>query len=384
MYKTNYKSFGYYTRTTSSDPWIAQTAAYSSTEEMASTNHFPLDTEVDDGGPWLLIKHSLDYTFAFEPMPSGFGNFYGNYSCSPSANGNVEPPSQISKSEMWARGATAIARSAPTNPLVNLASSGAESVSAGLGLSVPGYRTWRERTKLARSAGDEYLNVEFGWLPLVSDIRKTMYSVKHHTELVKAYVDGSDRKTRVGYRFPGQNDNAVLKNIVIQPFPAVAFNTFGVGTATFKTFEETWFSGCFKYHVPLGTDTASKLARYESLANHLLGTRITPEVLWNAAPWSWLADWFGNIGDVLHNISVLGHDGLVMQYGYIMNHRLQHFILEGTIGGRNVARFQIDEYKRRENATPYGFGFNMSALSSQQIAILTALGLTKGVPGFSH
>jgi hypothetical protein len=132
-----------------------------------------------------------------------------------------------------------------------------------------------------------------------------------------------------------------------------------------------------------------RLRRYEALANHLFGTRITPELVWNLAPWSWAFDWFTNAGDVIHNISLLGVDGLVLQYGYAMRsmnvkHEMVQTVTSG-LGGRNLGfggltstRLVFTETKQRIRANPYGFGIDDLSLSGRQLAILAALGLTKG------
>jgi hypothetical protein len=143
----------------------------------------------------------------------------------------------------------------------------------------------------------------------------------------------------------------------------------------------------------IGDDLGSKFKRFEQEANYLLGTRLTPEVVWNLAPWSWAADWFGNTGDILRNISYLGADGLVMQYGYIMHHeQAQSHMWANTSGwtGFNglgqitnpylssLWRTDKSDMKIRRSATPYGFGVDTSSLSTKQWAILAALGISKG------
>jgi hypothetical protein len=117
-----------------------------------------------------------------------------------------------------------------------------------------------------------------------------------------------------------------------------------------------------------------------------LGTRITPELIWELTPWSWAVDWFTNAGDVIHNISQLGSDGLVMQYGYAMRHmrvheyHRGHYSFSDSVGTHvgTVAREIGSEWKQRVAAHPYGFGIDDTSLSARQTAILAALGLTRG------
>jgi len=128
----------------------------------------------------------------------------------------------------------------------------------------------------------------------------------------------------------------------------------------------------------MGDDMSSRFKRYESEANRLLGTRISPEVVWNLAPWSWAVDWFSDTGDVIHNISVLGSDGLVLQYGYAMNQTLRSVQINGTLPNGKTTSYSFEEKVLwRRPATPYGFGINLQTLTSKQIAVMAALGLSR-------
>jgi len=119
------------------------------------------------------------------------------------------------------------------------------------------------------------------------------------------------------------------------------------------------------------------------MSDHLLGWKVTPETLWNIAPWSWAVDWFTNTGDVMTNISNLGKDGLVLQYGYSMSHRLREargvgvFRERGSSNDITLSRTWLSEWKQRMPATPYGFGVDLGGLTPKQIAIVAALGLSK-------
>jgi hypothetical protein len=121
--------------------------------------------------------------------------------------------------------------------------------------------------------------------------------------------------------------------------------------------------------------------------NHLYGILPTPEVIWNLTPWSWAADWVTSMGDIMSNISMLLTDGLVMKYGFVMEHSstTKTYSISGlrlhqganTIPYTGWQRFST-ESKLRRRATPYGFGLTSEEFSPRQWAILVALGLSKG------
>jgi hypothetical protein len=124
---------------------------------------------------------------------------------------------------------------------------------------------------------------------------------------------------------------------------------------------------------------------HQQKAEYLLGLELTPEVLWNLAPWSWLSDWVVNVGDNLHNVSAFSSDGLVMKYGYLMveSKVSQMRSLDAPLplkGGGSIAIPSLHTAsvrKQRFRATPYGFGMNPSSFNLRQWTILGALGLTK-------
>jgi len=271
-----------------------------------------------------------------------------------------------------AYGTSAVADVLPTNPHASIAQALAELKRDGLP-RLPG-SDFRDQVSRSRAAGSEYLNVEFGWAPLFSDVMDFARSVKNAHKLINQYRRDSDRKIRRRHSVP----DIVNSQVFYAPGRVTGNDIFPNGRLSSVMTTRLWFSGAFRYHVPLGSSTIDRIARYESYANYLLGTRITPETLWELSPWSWAVDWFSNTGDVFHNISSLGMDGLVMQYGYVMREmRKQQLWSVETPNGR-VLREDLYENKQRVAANPYGFGIDDLSLTPRQLAILAALGLSRG------
>lgn len=291
-----------------------------------------------------------------------------------------------SPTELMSLGATAIARTMPTNPSFSLSQAIGEIRQDGLP-RLPAFNLIREKARYLRNSGDEYLNVEFGWLPLVNDLRRFANSVKHSETILNQFRKDSDTKIRRRYSFPGTSSSASATSGTggvggAIPWPDTRYyNGFGSnGVHTISASREAWFSGAFRYHIPGGDDLSSKMSRWSAEADKLLGLRLTPEVVYNLTPWSWALDWFTNTGDIVHNISALGHDALVLQYGYIMGRATSEEFTSGTAANGQTGSVRIvSKDLKRQAATPYGFGFNMSGLSPSQDAILVALGLSKGL-----
>jgi len=294
-----------------------------------------------------------------------------------------------SNSELNALGATAIARCEPTNSAADLSVFLGETLKDGLP-ALLGARTWKDRSLKAKNAGDEFLNYEFGWAPLVSDVRKLANAILHAEKVMSQYEKDAGKPVRRRYRFPLQKDST---STTVDPsrFPfGYLHSAVMEGSArsplilTMETSRDVWFSGSFTYFLPSGYDSRNKLKKASLAAQHLLGLNLTPEVLWNLAPWSWAIDWFVNAGDVLHNISATIEDGLVMHYGYIMEHTVSRatysmpdFRFSFTPDVQVPSLSFVCETKVRREANPYGFGISWDGLSPTQIAILAALGITR-------
>lgn len=280
-------------------------------------------------------------------------------------------------------GAYAVSQTIPTNPVASMAVALGELKREGLP-SIPGKQLRDTTDLLRRRAGSEYLNVEFGWLPLVRDLGQFLTAVKFSRAIIDQYVKDSNRKIRRRHTGFTVRDTRITEGggFILPTIASIA----ATGHVSEQLSTKFWFSGAFRYHVPVDSGFMNRLLRYEALANKLFGTRITPEVVWNLAPWSWAVDWFTNAGDVIHNISALGSDGLVMQYGYAMREQrtTASYVQrvnpneQSYIANRSAYMTVNKTMKQRVRANPYGFGISDLDLSKRQLAILAALGLTQG------
>lgn len=305
------------------------------------------------------------------------------------------PAANSSDSELTFFGTKAISMCSPTNAPASLATDLLELYRDGLP-KLLGAQTWATRTQRARdvfqSSGSEYLNVEFGWKPLVGGIVDFMSAATDMDTLIQQYVRDSGRVVRRRYSFPpivAETSAVVLANrsVTFNPNGALLYDSSttnkGSVIRTRLTTIRRWFSGAFTYHLP--KDWADSSSDRIALAKRLLGIDLNPDVVWNLAPWSWAVDWFASVGDVIANASAISADGLVLRYGYIMEHSIvrDRYQFVGPTGlvsghkGRPDVLDLIHEVKLRRSATPFGFGLNLETLSSRQKAIIAALGISR-------
>lgn len=310
----------------------------------------------------------------------------------PSASGTatLEFPSSArsTDSQLDTLGATAVARCKPTNSAIDFGQFAGELLREGLprfGASAD----WAERTRRLKAAGDDYLNVEFGWQPLVSDLNTFADNVDSTYAALQQLRRDDGRLVRRSYSFPEINTSETVE--LTNPggiFPSLNGNYF-LQNLNAKRFRQTevwrrqWFSGAFRYFLPASLKGESELGDLRALIEHSLGLSLTPELIWNLTPWSWAVDWFSNTGDVIANITDSQKYGLIMPYGYIMEHSIAKYTYSctGTTFKPNGATpgdiTLVTESKVRRKANPFGFGLTDSSLNSGQKAILAALGLSR-------
>lgn len=301
-----------------------------------------------------------------------------------------------SDSVMDSWGATAVSKVLPTKSKVDLAVSAAELAREGLpkllgsGLLKSVIKDHRKVGRHVKEGAGDYLNFEFGIKPLIGDIQGTAKAIVDAAARIQQLERDSGRLVRRKFELPLREEFLTATQTGSNAVPKGWTNTYlwsdytrnrQVDNYTFKT--RRWFSGAFTYHLDLGERQKSQLYAAADNARLLLGVKLDAEVLWNLAPWSWLADWFGNVGDIASNISHFSRDRLVMPYGYMMCQQDASRRSVSTLYWNDPAapKLLVDNIafvrKQRRAANPFGFGLTDLMLDSRQTSILTALGITR-------
>lgn len=257
--------------------------------------------------------------------------------------------------------------------------------------SIPGVSAWKRRTEVLQAAGSEFLSAEFGWLPLLSDMKDTHESIRFGNKIMENYRASAGTLVHREFAF---DDIVETTSSVIGETRCSLGNTsiadfngpVAPVTRTRQTTTSRWFSGSFTY---LGgsRDTVTACLGIGSKFDRLFGLSLSPDVLWELTPWSWAIDWFSNAGNVISNATSLGLAGLVMKYGYIMEetsvvdtYSMPHTGLNPNkikAGGAVPDAQVVTTTKRRRPANPFGFGVKWEGLSPTQLAITAALGITR-------
>lgn len=297
------------------------------------------------------------------------------------SNGTIVTTANLptyTRSQLLAYGATGISKCLPNVPDSPLMTTIAETASGGLP-SIVGRQVLKERS--LSSVGSEYLNYQFGVLPLVSDVESLIKSTQQYDKIIGQMKRDSGRLIRRQVELV--NESKTISDTTTENTYCYPSWVNGRTRQKLTSTSRVWFSGAFRHSYPKDLDSLhGKLRDFD----RVYGISFNADTAWNLIPFSWLADWQGNIGDVMKNVSYLGKDGLELVYGYVMAETHYTRLTEFT-GYHNTGYFANlplktsatlhFSVKHRLKATPFGFGVDMKALTGSQSAILTALGLSR-------
>jgi len=317
-------------------------------------------------------------------IPSGYKNFGG------STWDSIVPPAID-----LAKGTTAIAKCEPTRNPFSLNRAVTEAFRDFPEIPLKALVGSRSRHEAAQNLGSEYLNVVFGILPTVDDIVSLCKRVINFSHVLDQFQRDIGRPVRRTFAFPettsykssSGKSSRIGDGYVVGP--QARYNFWKDGVPYKYTTEETytekyWFAGAFEYYLDPLLEKLGPAGDFVAKADQVLGLGSSIHTLWQLAPWSWLVDWFFNIGDLISVSEKLANDSLVLRYGYLM--RTSSYTNVATTSGMtplsagiptSVSTTRRVTVKERVRSTPYGFGVSTNAFSEQQWAILAALGLTK-------
>lgn len=318
---------------------------------------------------------------------AGYRSFSGTvFAYRQVASPSVGWPALTAKDLATMRGAgtIAIARCQPSNPAADLTVAIAELLRDRP--AVPGASVFRNGIN-PKSVSGEYLNYIFGISPTIRDVKSFFKAMEDSEKILKQYHRDAGKDVRRGYSFPLVETKTVEETTgKVSPVPLVGVEPWDSTcalTITTTVREELWFKGSFTYHIP-GVEEALGGARKAMQEwNILYGIKFTPDVAYALTPYSWLADWFGNMGSVLKNASNFTLSNQVMRYGYIMCRQkttVEYHLHSAGLPfiNQDLKQTFTTEIKQRLKASPYGFGINPSSFTDQQWAILAALGISRG------
>ncbi|DAD50053.1 maturation protein [ssRNA phage Zoerhiza.4_5] len=354
-----------------------------------------ISTEFDTGHDFWTTKTWTNYSHKETFVRSGAGTSWGRGCLNP----GTPPIPTVSSLDVNFYGNKAISAVSPNAPNANLAQTAAE-IMREKGIALPGTSlfAWLEsRALFYRSLGKEYLNVAFGWKPFLNDLYKIVHEMLDINEEIRRYSAISGLATDRRYDFLPIESNSTSelgfdRYLNFGPGSNIAsWDEVYAGNPNRKLLisetrsQRIYFKGNFTFALGPSKGFLGQLEAFEQFANKLLGTRITPTVLWELTPWSWLIDWFVDVQSAISAAGLQLDDGVLMRWAYLMRETRNStsYTVDANglfVVGPNGPVSATTHYVRKERVrgTPFGFGLNPDAITPGQWAILAALAISKG------
>jgi uncharacterized protein YceK len=219
---------------------------------------------------------------------------------------------------------------------------------------------------LLGKSGSAVLAWKFGWAPLIDDLKKlldfgSMVS-KRTKEIQRLYSQGG-LKRRVG----GKKDSTI--NYYGSEVYQTYYNGNAYGTTEWRTEQTEWGTARWRPTVPSIPDGMAHLLAVRST----LGLDLTMSTVWEALPWSWMADWFGNVGDYLmanrNTVPCELVSCCYMRHVYTDHKR---FLISTPPGTTTILPYRYSEYKDRVVGGP-SLAADMPFLDAGRLSIIGAL-----------
>lgn len=225
------------------------------------------------------------------------------------------------------------------------------------------------------TAGKGYLNWQFGWKPLISDLRQladfSSAVEKRKDELRRLSANGGIRRKYA--EVPGGYSAQKVITIMLESAVSPVYGT-RTSTSTMKRWAVLKWKPSLPAALLKNEKDFSALVAKKVLG--LTGSQMTSNA-WEAIPFSWLADWFTDMGDFL-----VASDNSVAHVSSNQCCVMQHFRSETkyqvtshppwvTTSGSTTA---LGELKQRSLAGISPFKTSLPFLNDGQLAIMAAFG----------
>lgn len=258
-----------------------------------------------------------------------------------------------------------------------------------------------------------YVGLEFGVQPTKGDILRLSEAVLRADDKTRDFIQRSSQlvhrssvrtihesssSSLVTIQGTGQQSRSVISGIVngvnFTPMQSgVGFNSSGTQTVTVRYRLKAF--NTFEYYVGDPGGYTTRMDSYAAKARKLLGGGLTLSTAWELTRFSWLLDWYVDIGgllayqqDVADYSLVSRRAGLVVDREINSSLGLQARAYDPIQSCSSSVGISSSTYRTqvRYPASPYGVAASWSDLNGRQWAILGALGLAKAprIPNLSR
>lgn len=236
----------------------------------------------------------------------------------------------------------------------------------------------RDSRKPKNLAASQYLAYNFGWAPLISDVKKLFSFKEQVTKRAREFdrlgsAGGLKRRYKLGTdENSGSYDVNCYYSTGLQTMPC-----------SYTTTQKSW--GTVRWR-PAGGAWNDKVRRptppeIRRIILGLNGANVTANI-WEAVPWSWLIDWFVNVDDMIGanqgrglvtpgNVNIMTHK---VTRGHHASQTIS-FAPNGEVTWSDGHYLLERKARTQSNAT---LTANVPLLSGHQLSILGSLALLRG------
>jgi len=229
---------------------------------------------------------------------------------------------------------------------------------------------------ITQKAASANLSWQFGWKPLIGDLTSMLnfeQSVDKRMIELKRLQSSTGLKRR--WTFSAESGSVTTGTTTLNSFQAIV-------RADYQDIPERqcWATLTWRvnqsYVFPV-SDAATRSLAWRLVTGMHYGQQIGN--LWEAMPWSWLIDWFGNIGDFIeasdNSIACVPESFCIMNNSKLTR---SHSITEISEGFSVSGLKAVKEYKYRDTVSPTAsITASFPALSGRQLSILGSLAILR-------
>lgn len=245
--------------------------------------------------------------------------------------------------------------------------------------------------KFGKKVGAQWLNANFGWLPFLSDLRRFYQTYANLRAMLDRIERNAGKWVETRCTIDESNDSELIRDSVgvncMSPLckygnlwlkATVPDSPYYRTVVRSTTSKKVWAVAKFRYYLP---DMPTYWWEKKAIA-YLFGVWPNPSVLYDLTPYTWLIDWFTNLGDIVESLDNELVEDLAMRDGYLMGRESKNYEITGThyyADGPYSATFKLcNEFKeRKESKSNFSFSLDEDNLTPRQWSILAALGLTR-------
>jgi len=279
-------------------------------------------------------------------------------------------------------GATAYSKMKPDKPNMN------GLVSIFELKDIPGMLKQRFHAKGLHEIGDYYLAEKFGWEALLKDVRAFcethIYAQRALQQLLRDEGRPVKRRITLNDSTAVNWEDSGTSNFLYPSFVTYFYSRPSTWRNTLSRTDRTWASARFRYWLPGGP---RDVEWSDMMKARIFGFKPTPSQVYKAIPWSWLAEWFTNVGDMIDNLETSIVDRLAADYFYVMRTIEDKYSFTANASywraetmelvPATASGIRLRGVKTRLHGDPFGYGTPEASLNGTKLSILGSLGLSR-------